>query len=207
MAKKKNLNGRIIIYKCDVSVEKKVKAVFRDIFKLFKRVDFLFNNAGIGLPALPIEDVKYEDWKKVMDININGMFLCAKYAYKIMKKQKIKGGRIINNGSISAHSPRLGGAAYTTSKHAITGLTKSISLDGRKDKVICSQIDIGNAYTNLTKSFNKGTVQANGVKMVEPTIKVEDVAKTILHICKLPLETNVFSTIIMASNMPFIGRG
>ena len=135
------------------------------------------------------------------------MFLCAKYTYMIMKKQKEKGGRIINNGSISAYSPRPGSAAYTTSKHAITGLTRSISLDGRADKVICSQIDIGNACTNLTKTFNKGIIQPNGFKLAEPTINVEEVAETIIGICKLPLETNVLSTIIMASNMPFIGRG
>ena len=199
--------GQSIIQKCDVTIEKDVKKVFKNLKEKSNRLDFLFNNAGIGMKPVNVSDVNYKDWKKVIDTNINGMFLFAKYSYKIMKKQEPKGGRIINNGSISSFTPRPGSAAYTTSKHAITGLTKSISLDGRKDRVICSQIDIGNAATYLTESFQKGIIQANGTKLVEPTINVENVALSVIHICKMPLNTNVLNTTIMANNMPFVGRG
>ena len=207
IAKKKCYIGKAILFSCDVTDEKKIKTLFKSIKKDLKRIDFLFNNAGIALSFTAFDEIMYKDWKKVIDTNVNGMFLCAKYAYQIMKNQKPKGGRIINNGSISAYSPRLGSAAYTASKHAVTGLTKSISLDGRKDKVVCSQIDIGNAYTSLTKSFSKGTIQASGYVIAEPTINVNDVAKTVISICTLPLDTNIISTIIIANNMPFVGRG
>ena len=194
-------------FQCDVSIEKEVKKLFTAVKKKYNRLDLLFNNAGIGIVANTIDKIKYEDWKKVINVNINGMFLCAKYAYILMKNQKPKGGRIINNGSISAFSPRPKTAAYTTSKHAVTGLTKSLSLDGRKDKILCSQIDIGNALTNLTKSFTKGVIQANGEKISESTMNVDNVAKLVLLIMDLPLDTNLLNTTIMANAMPFIGRG
>ena len=199
--------GKAIAFKGDVSKEANVKKLLFDVEKKYKRIDLLFNNAGIGSKASSIDKISYTDWKKVMNININGMFLCAKYSYALMKKQKPKGGRIINNGSIAAFSPRPGTAPYTTSKHAISGLTKSISLDGRADKIICSQIDIGNAETQLTQLFKKGVTQPNGEKMAEPVIDVKDVANTIIHIFKLPLNTNILSTTIMANEMPFVGRG
>ncbi len=195
------------IFQCDVSIEKEVKQLFTEVKKKYNRLDLLFNNAGIGIEANSVDKIKYEDWKKVINVNINGMFLCAKYAYILMKKQKPKGGRIINNGSISAFSPRPKTAAYTTSKHAITGLTKSLSLDGRKDKILCSQIDIGNALTKLTKSFTKGIIQANGEKISESTMNVDNIAKLVLLIMDLPLDTNLLNTTIMANDMPFIGRG
>ena len=184
-----------------------MRKLFLFIQKQHGRLDLLFNNAGIAIYSKAIDEIKFEDWKKVMDININGMFLCAKYAYQMMKKQRPKGGRIINNGSISAFSPRPKSLAYTTSKHAITGLTKSLALDGREDKIVCSQIDIGNALTPLTKSFTKGVLQPNGSKKIESTMNVENVVALIVLIQKLPLNTNILNTTIMANDMPFIGRG
>ena len=204
---KYKIDSRFSVFKCDVSNEKNVKKLFLDIKNKHKRIDLLFNNAGIGLPANTIDKIKFKDWTKVINTNINGMFLCAKHSYQIMKVQRPKGGRILNNGSISAFSPRPKSVAYTTSKHAITGLTKSISLDGRKDKIICSQIDIGNALTPLTKTFTKGIIQPNGEKMIEATMNSENVAKLVLFIMSLPLDTNVLNTTIMANNMPYIGRG
>ncbi len=204
--KKKN-KGCCHVFKCDVSKELEVRKLFLLIQKQHGRLDLLFNNAGIAIYSKKIDEIKFEDWKKVMDININGMFLCAKYAYQMMKKQRPKGGRIINNGSISAVSPRPKSLAYTTSKHAITGLTKSLALDGREDKIVCSQIDIGNALTPLTKSFTKGVLQPNGSKKIEPTMNVENIVELIVLIQKLPLNTNILNTTIMANNMPFIGRG
>ena len=204
--KEKN-KGSCYVIKCDVSKEISVRKLFFIIKKQHGRLDLLFNNAGIGAKSSSIDNIKFNDWKKVIDTNINGMFLCAKYAYKIMKKQEPKGGRIINNGSISAFSPRPGSSAYTTSKHAITGLTKSISLDGRNDNILCSQIDIGNAETDLTKSFKEGVIQSSGNTLKEPTINVEDVAKVIINILKLPLDTNILNLTILANKMPFIGRG
>ena len=204
---KKNYRGSCHVIKCDVSKEVDVRKLFLLIQKQYGRLDLLFNNAGIGIEANTIDKIKFSDWKKVIDTNINGMFLCAKYSYKIMKEQKPKGGRIINNGSISAFSPRPGTIAYTTSKHAITGLTKSISLDGRNDNILCSQIDIGNAETELTKSFKKGVIQPNGKKLKEATMNVEDVANTIIIMFKLPLDANILNLTIMANKMPFIGRG
>ena len=203
----KNNKGFCNVFKCDVSSEKNVKKLFFEIEKKYKRLDLLFNNAGIGIKPNTIDKISYKDWKKVIDVNINGMFLCAKYAYRIMKDQKPKGGRIINNGSISAFSPRPKTSAYTTSKHAITGLTKSISLDGRKHKILCSQIDIGNALTPLTKSFTKGIIQSNGEKIPEATMDVAYVVNLILLIVNLPLDTNILNTTIMANEMPFVGRG
>ena len=204
--KEKN-RGCCHVIKCDVSKEVDVRKIFLLIQKQHGRLDLLFNNAGVGMHSKTIDEIKFEDWKKVINTNINGMFLCAKYAYQMMKKQRPKGGRIINNGSISAYSPRPKSVAYTTSKHAITGLTKSLALDGRKDKIVCSQIDIGNALTHLTKSFTKGVLQSHGIKKIEPTMNVENVVELIVLIQKLPLNTNILNTTIMANNMPFVGRG
>ncbi len=204
---KENNRGSCNVIKCDVTKETDVKKLFLLIQKQHGRLDLLFNNAGIGMKASTIDQIKYKDWKTVIDTNINGMFLCAKYSYLFMKKQKPKGGRIINNGSLSAFSPRPGTAAYTTSKHAITGLTKSIALDGRKDNILCSQIDIGNAETDLTKNFKKGIVQANGKILKEATFNSQEVANSIITIFKLPLDTNILNMTIMANKMPFIGRG
>ena len=204
---KENNRGNCHVTKCDVSKEIDVRKLFSLIQKQHGRLDLLFNNAGIGIAASTIDKIKFKDWKKVIDTNINVMFLCAKYSYKIMKEQRPKGGRIINNGSISAFSPRPGTVAYTTSKHAITGLTKSISLDGRNDNILCSQIDIGNAETDLTKSFKNGVIQPSGKTLKEDTMNVEDVAKTVINILKLPLNTNILNLTILANKMPFIGRG
>ena len=204
--KKKN-RGSCYVIKCDVSKERDVKKLFLIIQKKHGRLDLLFNNAGIGTVPKVIDEIKFKDWEKVINTNINGMFLCAKYAYQLMKKQRPKGGRIINNGSISAFTPRPGSAAYTTSKHAITGLTKSIALDGRADNILCSQIDIGNAETAITQSFKKGIIQPNGKVLKEATMNVEDVAKSVITIFNLPLDTNILNLTIMANKMPFVGRG
>ena len=169
--------------------------------------DVLFNNAGIGNPANTIDLISKEDWNNLININLNGSFYCAKEAFHYMKSQCPKGGRIINNGSISAHVPRPGSAPYTVSKHAITGLTKSISLDGRKYNVVCSQIDIGNAGTEMTKKMSKGIIQANGNILKEPVINVNHIAKAVYDIAELPLNTNIQFMTIMASSMPYIGRG
>ena len=204
---KANNKGNCHVIKCDVSKEIDVIKLFSLIKKKHGRLDLLFNNAGIGIKADTIDKIKFEDWKKVVNTNINGMFLCAKYAYQLMRKQRPKGGRIINNGSISAITPRPGTAAYTTSKHAITGLTKSIALDGRGDNILCSQIDIGNAETAITQSFKKGIIQPNGKVLKEATMNVEDVAKSVITIFNLPLNTNILNLTIMANKMPFVGRG
>ncbi len=204
--KEKN-RGSCYVIRCDVSKERDVKKLFLLIKKKHGRLDLLFNNAGIGIVPKVIDEIKFKDWEKVINTNINGMFLCAKYAYQLMKKQRPKGGRIINNGSISAFTPRPGTAAYTTSKHAITGLTKSIALDGRADNILCSQIDIGNAETAITQSFKKGIIQPNGKVLKEATMNVEDVAKSVITIFNLPLDTNILNLIIMANKMPFVGRG
>jgi NAD(P)-dependent dehydrogenase (short-subunit alcohol dehydrogenase family) len=167
----------------------------------------LFNNAGIGAPAVPLEDLPFETWKKVVDTNLTGMFLCTQEAIRIMKAQDPRGGRIINNGSISAHVPRPHSAPYTATKHAITGLTRSISLDQRKFDIACSQIDIGNAATELTERMSAGVPQANGTKMVEPCMNVGHVAEAVLFMANLPLDANVQFMTIMATQMPYIGRG
>ena len=203
----KGYSGKSFTFKSDVSSHNDVTKLFNEVSNCSNRLDLLFNNAGVSIKSNSIDKIDYKDWKNVINTNINGMFLCAKYAYSLMKKQKPKGGRIINNGSISAFSPRPGSAPYTTSKHAISGLTKAISLDGRKENIVCSQIDIGNAYTKLTSKFKKGTKQPNGTYLAEPVIDVKDVAKTVMHMIKLPLNTNILNITIMANNMPFIGRG
>ena len=205
-SKFKNFKNALIL-PCDVSNYDLVKKSFKIIIKKWGRLDVLFNNAGIGVSADTPDKISYEDWKKVINVNLNGSFICAKIAFKIMKDQIPQGGRIINNGSVSAHVPRPGSSPYTASKHAITGLTKSISLDGRPFNIACSQIDIGNAATPMTERMKKGVPQANGSTIVEPTFDVNHVAEVVLNISNFPLETNVQFITIMATKMPYIGRG
>jgi len=173
----------------------------------FGRLDVLFNNAGVGAPPVGLEDLTFEQWKNVVDINLTGAFLCTQQAIKLMKEQTPRGGRIINNGSISAHAPRPNSAPYTSTKHAITGLTKSTSLDGRKYDIACSQIDIGNAHTEMAARMAKGVPQANGEIAVEPLMDVAHVASAIVYMASLPLDANVQFMTIMATKMPFVGRG
>jgi len=191
----------------DVTDPAAVKELFARTREAFGRVDVLFNNAGISSPAVPIEDLAYDQWKKVVDVNLNGMFLCAQEAIRMMKGQDPRGGRIINNGSISAHAPRPDSAPYTATKHAVTGLTKCISLDGRKYDIACAQIDIGNALTELAAKMGKGVRQADGSVKVEPLIDVAHVGRAVLYMANLPLEANVPFMTIMATKMPFVGRG
>ncbi|MEE8466232.1 MAG: SDR family oxidoreductase, partial [Dehalococcoidia bacterium] len=173
----------------------------------FGRLDVLFNNAGTATPPVLMEDLTYEQWKSVVDVNLTGVFLCTQQAIKVMKSQDPMGGRIINNGSISAHAPRPNSAPYTATKHGVTGLTKATSLDGRKYNIACSQIDIGNAATEMTAPMAAGTIQPDGSVVVEPRFDVEHVAESIVYMANLPLDTNVQFMTIMATNMPFIGRG
>jgi NAD(P)-dependent dehydrogenase (short-subunit alcohol dehydrogenase family) len=190
----------------DVADPQSVKALFAKVKERFGRLDVLFNNAGTNVAGL-LEDLTYEQWKSVVDVNFTGAFLCTQEAFKIMKSQQPRGGRIINNGSISAHAPRPNSAPYTATKHAITGLTKSTALDGRKYDIACGQIDIGNALTELSAKMTKGVPQANGEIAVEPMMDVKDVASAVLHMASLPLDTNVQFMTIMATKMPFVGRG
>ena len=198
---------RTLVIPADLSKPDAVKDVFGKVKGSWGRLDVLFNNAGMGAPAIPMEDLTYEQWKQVVDINLSAMFLCCQEAIRIMKAQQPKGGRIINNGSISAHAPRPYSAPYTATKHAVTGLTKCISLDGRKDDIACGQIDIGNAATEMTERMTKGVPQANGSTMVEPRMDVAHVGAAVLFMANLPLESNVQFMTIMASKMPFVGRG
>jgi NAD(P)-dependent dehydrogenase (short-subunit alcohol dehydrogenase family) len=191
----------------DVSDPASVRALFARTKDAFGRLDLLFNNAGIGAPGVPLEELTVEQWKAVVDINLTGSFLCTQEAIRLMKDQTPRGGRIINNGSISAHAPRPNSAPYTATKHAITGLTKSTSLDGRKYDIACSQIDIGNALTELAARMAKGVPQANGTIAVEPLMDVAHVANAVLSMANLPLDTNVQFMTIMATKMPFVGRG
>ena len=190
----------------DVSNPESVRALFAKTRDAFGRLDLLFNNAGTSAPGL-LEDVGFEQWQAVVDTNLTGAFLCTQEAFKLMKNQDPRGGRIINNGSISAHAPRPNSAPYTATKHAITGLTKSASLDGRKYDIACGQIDIGNAATERTTRFATGTAQANGSIAVEPLMDVEHVASAVVYMASLPLDTNVQFMTIMATKMPFVGRG
>jgi NAD(P)-dependent dehydrogenase (short-subunit alcohol dehydrogenase family) len=199
--------GRGIAVATDVTDPASVKALFAAVEAKWGRVDVLFNNAGTGAPAVPMDELPWEKWKAVVDANLNGSFLCAQAAMALMKKQSPRGGRIINNGSISAHAPRPNTAAYTATKHAITGLTKCISLDGRPFDIACGQIDIGNAATEMTERMAKGIVQASGQTMVEPRMDVQDVAKAIVFMAGLSLDSNVQFMTIMATKMPFVGRG
>jgi NAD(P)-dependent dehydrogenase (short-subunit alcohol dehydrogenase family) len=191
----------------DVGDPDSVKALFAKTKATYGRLDLLFNNAGTGAPAVPLEDLTYEQWKTVVDANLNGTFLCTQEAIKIMKNQSPRGGRIINNGSISAHAPRPNSGPYTATKHAITGLTKSTALDGRKYDIACGQIDIGNAATPMTERMKKGVPQPNGSIEVEPTMNVENVAKAVVYMASLPLDANVLFLTVMATKMPFVGRG
>lgn len=202
-----SLGSGALAVETDVRDPASVQALFAKTKQAFDRLDLLFNNAGAGAPALPLEDLDYEQWRAVVDTNLTGPFLCTQEAFKLMKSQTPQGGRIINNGSISAHAPRPNSAPYTSTKHAITGLTKSTSLDGRKYDIACGQIDIGNAATDMTAPMRNGIPQANGEIAVEANMDVEHVANAIVHMASLPLDANVQFMTIMATKMPFIGRG
>ena len=191
----------------DVSNPESVAALYAKVKDVFGRLDLLFNNAGVNAPGVNIEDLTFEQWQNVVNINLTGAFLCAQGAIRLMKDQVPQGGRIINNGSISAHAPRPNSAPYTSTKHAITGLTKSISLDGRKYNIACGQIDIGNALTELSARMAKGVPQANGEIAIEPMMDAKEVADAVVHMAALPLSTNVQFMTIMATKMPFVGRG
>ena len=199
--------GQIVPVVADVSNPDSVKVLFERIREMFGRLDILFNNAGTTAPGIPMEDLTYEQWNAVISVNLTGAFLCAKEAIKLMKTQNPRGGRIINNGSLSAHVPRPNSAPYTVTKHAITGLTKCISLDGRKYDIACGQIDIGNAATEMTENMASGVPQADGTTMPEPRIDVQHIGDAVLYMAALPLEANVQFMTVMATKMPFIGRG
>jgi NAD(P)-dependent dehydrogenase (short-subunit alcohol dehydrogenase family) len=199
--------SRILIVPADVGKPESVRKLFESVKEKFGRLDLLFNNAGIGGPPVLLEDITCEQWQAVIDTNLTGSFLCAQEAIRIMKNQTPRGGRIINNGSVSAHVPRAGSAPYTATKHAITGLTKSIALDGRKYDIACGQIDIGNALTPLTKRMTKGVRQANGELAPEPVMDVAHAASAVVYMASLPLDANVLFMTVMATNMPYVGRG
>jgi NAD(P)-dependent dehydrogenase (short-subunit alcohol dehydrogenase family) len=199
--------GRMLPVATDVGQPGQVRDLFATTKETFGRLDVLFNNAGISAPGVPMEELTYEQWNAVVGVNLTGAFLCAQEAIKLMKAQDPRGGRIINNGSISAHAPRPNSAPYTATKHAITGLTKCISLDGRKHDIACSQIDIGNAATEMTERMAAGVPQANGSTMVEPRMDVRHVADAVVFMANLPLDANVQFMTVMATTMPFIGRG
>jgi NAD(P)-dependent dehydrogenase (short-subunit alcohol dehydrogenase family) len=198
---------RIVPTPADVSNPDSVRALLAEIRRVAGRLDVLFNNAGISAPAVPFEDISFEQWTAVVNVNLTGAFLCAQQAFRLMKEQSPRGGRIINNGSLSAHSPRPNSAPYTATKHAITGLTRSLSLDGRKYDIACGQIDIGNAATEMTEPMASGVLQADGTTRAEPRIDVRHVAEAVLCMAGLPLDANVQFITLMATTMPFIGRG
>ncbi len=199
--------SKTLVVPTDIADPSAIKALFAKTKETFGRLDVLFNNAGIGAPAVPLEELSYEQWKAVVDTNLTGAFLCTQEAIKIMKSQDPRGGRIINNGSISAHAPRPYSVAYTSTKHAITGLTKSTALDGRQYDIACGQIDIGNAATPLTERMAKGVLQPNGTTMPEPRMDADQVGKAVVYMASLPLEANVLFMTVMATKMPFVGRG
>lgn len=192
---------------CDVGNPEQVKKLFASVKDKFGRIDVLFNNAGIGAPAIPMEDLTYQQWMDVVNANLCGAFLCSQEAIRMMKAQSPQGGRIINNGSISAHAPRPMSAPYTATKHAISGLTKTIALDGRPFNIACGQIDIGNAATEMTERMAAGIMQADQSIKVEPRMDVDHVGQAVLHMAQLPLESNILNMTIMATKMPFVGRG
>ena len=198
---------RALAVPTDVTDPAAVKALFAATKEAFGRLDVLFNNAGTGAPPLPLEELSIEQWRTVVDINLTAVFLCTQQAFVLMKSQSPRGGRIINNGSISAHAPRPFSAPYTATKHAITGLTKATSLDGRPFDIACGQIDIGNAATEMTARMAKGVPQATGELAIEPTMNVQHVADTVLHMASLPLDANIQFVTVMATRMPFVGRG
>ena len=198
---------RTLVVPTDITDAASVSDLFSRTVSAFGRVDVLFNNAGIGARPVPMEELDIEEWRAVVDVNLTGTFLCTQEAFRIMKSQQPKGGRIINNGSISAHTPRPNSAPYTATKHAISGLTRSTSLDGRAHDIACGQIDIGNALTDMTARMAGGVAQANGSIAVEPTMDVNDIGRAIIYMAGLPLGANVLFMTVMASNMPFVGRG
>jgi NAD(P)-dependent dehydrogenase (short-subunit alcohol dehydrogenase family) len=198
---------RALAVPTDVTDPTSVRALFEATKRAFGRLDLLFNNAGTGAPAVPLEDLTVEQWRRVLDVNLTGAFLCTREAFRAMKDQVPRGGRIINNGSISAHTPRPNSAPYTATKHAITGLTRSTALDGRGYDIACGQIDIGNAGTEMTARMSAGALQADGSVAAEPTIDVGHVARAVLYMAGLPLDANVLSLTVMATKMPFVGRG
>ena len=202
-----NGHENALVLPCDVGVPEQVEATFVKALDSWGRLDVLFNNAGRGSPPASVDDTSVEDWLDVVRINLTGSFLCARAAFGIMRNQSPQGGRIINNGSISAHAPRPGSAPYTSTKHAITGLTKSLSLDGRAYDIVCGQIDIGNALTEMVEPMKNGIIQPDGSIKVEATMDVEHVARSVLHMAELPLDANVQFMTVMAPKMPFIGRG
>lgn len=199
--------ARALVAPTDVTQESSVNALFDHIREACGRLDVLFNNAGRGAPAVPIDELPVSTWREVVDVNLHGMFLCAQGAIRLMKSQNPRGGRIINNGSISAHAPRPYSIAYTATKHAVTGMTKSISLDCRKDNIACGQIDIGNAATDMTERMAQGVLQADGSTRPEPRMDVAHVGRAVADMAALPLDTNVLFMTIMANSMPFVGRG
>jgi NAD(P)-dependent dehydrogenase (short-subunit alcohol dehydrogenase family) len=201
------MGGRALAVPTDVADPASVRALFDKVKQTFGRLDLLFNNAGTGAPAIPMEELSFEQWKKVVDANLTGSFLCAQQAIRMMKEQNPQGGRIINNGSISAHTPRPFSAPYTATKHAITGLTKSISLDGRPFNIACGQIDIGNAETDMARRMKDGVPQADLSIKAEPLMDAQHVADMVAHMASLPLEANVQFVTVMATKMPFVGRG
>ena len=205
----KSTGAKSLAVPTDVGDPAAIKALFAKTRETFGRLDVLFNNAGIGAPPVPLEDLPYETWKQVVDTNLTGMFLCTQEAIRLMKEQNPRGGRIINNGSISAHTPRPGAAAYTATKHAVTGLTKQTALDCRGKDIVCGQIDIGNAATPLTERMvqGQGVMQADGRMAVEPRMNADDVGRAVVYIANLPLDTNVLFMTVMANGMPFVGRG
>ncbi len=198
---------RALVLPTDVSDEQQVAAAFQAVEARFGRLDLLFNNAGRGAPAVDIDELSVDQWRAVVEVNLTGSFLCARAAFGLMKRQTPRGGRIINNGSISAHAPRPGSVAYTSTKHAITGLTKTLALDGRAHDIACGQLDIGNAETELTARFSQGVRQAHGELAVEPVMDVAHAASALLYMAELPLSANVPFLTVMATKMPYIGRG
>jgi NAD(P)-dependent dehydrogenase (short-subunit alcohol dehydrogenase family) len=199
--------GQALVVPTDVSDPEAVGKLFSTVKEAFGRLDVLFNNAGGNVPSTNFGDFTFEMWKSVVDVNLNGMFLCANAAFRIMRDQSPQGGRIINNGSISAHAPRPGSVAYTSTKHAVTGLTKTIALDGRKFDIACGQIDIGNAATPMTRRMANGVPQANGTTEIEPTMDVDNVGRSILFMANMPADANALFLTVMATKMPFVGRG
>ncbi|MBO9467469.1 SDR family oxidoreductase [Tropicibacter sp. R15_0] len=199
--------GAALALPCDVVDEGQVEAAFEAVVAEWGRLDALFNNAGVGVKGAPIDEISVDDWRNCIDINVTGSFICARAAFARMRHQDPQGGRIINNGSVSAYVPRWGSTPYTTSKHAITGLTRTISLDGRAFNIACGQIDIGNALTDMAQAMTQGVPQADGSIAVEPVMDVDHVARSVLHMAELPLDANVQFMTVMATAMPFIGRG
>jgi NAD(P)-dependent dehydrogenase (short-subunit alcohol dehydrogenase family) len=199
--------SRTLIVPTDVTDPQSVRALFDQTRETFGRLGLLFNNAGVGAPGVPLEELTVDQWKTVVDTNLTGVFLCTQEAFRLMKSQDPMGGRIINNGSISAHTPRPNSAPYTATKHAVSGLTKSTALDGRKYRIACGQIDIGNADTEMAQKMKTGVPQADGSMAAEPTMAVDHVGEAILYMANLPLDANVLFMTVMATNMPYVGRG